>query len=329
MTTGLVALTNWQATIEATYGTGGTATRIVPMTATPKHNLEVFEGQQDRGTLISHYDGDTIATKEHVEISGATAIATFEDVPWFLQAFVKGGVTGSTSGHTGAYEYTFTPTATSDDLKSMCFEFGTDTQGYKIVGVLGKKLEIAYDRNSPVMLNMDFIGQRMTSTTVTNGLSQRSLEALTTGATTAYIDTSTYGSTNPGNVLDAKITLENGTEFIHELGGNTYPGTYARARRTLAYEATLQFSSATEYAAYLAGTARKLRLKTTGTSINGSNPSTAKLFQVDLYVQRWKVADFGRQGNIWTVKVSGSSAYEASLSADFKMTCINDVSTLP
>ena len=331
MTSGLVALTRWQATIESAYGTGGTATRVVPMVGTPKDALDVFEGQQDRGTLEDYYSESIVATKRHVEVTGATSIATFEDVPWWLQLFVKGGVTGATgiTGATAAVSYTFTPTITSDDLSTACFEWGTDTAAYVIPGCVGKKLELTFDRSQPVMLGIDLIGQKMTSHTFTDSLTQSTKEAMQTGLTTAYVDTSTYGSTNPGTVLNAKVVLDNGTEALYPLGGNAWSTAYGRARRHLAYEATIQFSSTTEYDAFVYGTARKLRLKTTGTQITGSSPAVYKSMTIDLWVPRWKVADFGRTGTVWTVKVQGSSAYESSLGASFAFTIVNDLATLP
>lgn len=328
MTAGLVALTKWQATIEASFAAGGAATRIVPMVGTPLVKIDTFEGEQDRGTFERYYPESIVQTKEHVEITGATAIGTFEDAPWWFQPFVKGGVTGAVTA-TSAYTYTFLPTITSDDLKSLVMEWGTDTAAYTIPGCVGKKLEITYNRNSPVMFGIDMLGQKMTAQAFTGSLSQRVCEAMTTGATTAYIDTTTIGSTAPGDVLDAKLTLENGWEQIFELGGNLWAGHAARPRRHLAVEATLQFDTTTEFAAFMAGTARKLRIKTTGTNITGSSPTTAKSMTWDVYVPKWKVGDFGRLGSIWTVKLSGSGAYDSGTGASFSATVINDLATLP
>lgn len=327
MTSGPIALTKWQAAIEAARGTAIPATRKVYWTATPGDKLETYEGEQDSGTYEKYYPQSIVRTKRHVEVNGTTTW-TFEDAPWWYQAFIKGGVTGSLT-NTAAYTYTFSPTAASDDLSTVCLEFGTDTAAYSIPFGCASKLELSYSRSAPVMGTIDILGQQMTSQAFTGAIGDRVCEALKTGATTAYVDTTTIGSTAPGDVLEAKVTLDNAWEQIFPLGGTDYPTVAVRQRRFVELEATLQFDTTTEYAAAIAETARKIRLKTLGTAIAGCTPTTYKEHSLDIYVPKWKVADFGRLGGIWTVKFSGSSAYDSGAGVSFSATVVNGLSTLP
>lgn len=329
MTSGLIALTRWQAAIEATRGTAIAATRVVPMVGTPLDKLETFEGEQDRGTFEKFYPESIVRTKRHVEATGCTAIGTFDDAPWWAQFAIKGSVAAAGPTNTTCYTYTFVPTLTSDDLSTMCLEWGTDTAAYVINYGMLKKFEWTYNRNSPVMFGIDILGQKMTAQAFTGSLAQRVCEGMQTGLTTAYIDTTTIGSTAPGDVLEAKATIDNGWEQIFELGGNEWAGKAVRPRRTLALEATIQFDTTTEYDTAIAKTARKIRLKTTGTTIASSSPATPKSHTLDIYIPKWKVADFGRLGGIWTIKVSGSSAYDSAAAASFSLVVVNDLATLP
>jgi len=326
MPDGLIALTGWQAGLETTRGTLVAATRIQPMTATMRYIIDRYAPQEDRNSFEDFYR--SAQTKAHVEINGAVAWATFEDAPWFAQLFVKGGVSGVLS-NTTVYTYTFVPTPAADDLKTATLEGFTDTAAWAVPFTVGKKLEVTYQRGQPVQFNMDFWGQRMVSQAKTPALSQRPTEDITDGLTTAYIDTATIGTTVAANVLDGKLTLDNAWEPIYPLNGTQYPSKFIRNRRHIVGEVTIEFDTTTEYDAFVAGTARKMRLKSVGTTIAGSSPATPKSMTWDFYTAGWDTYDFGRQGGIWTAKLAGRSTYDSTAGSSWSLVCVNDLSTLP
>lgn len=317
MTEGLVALTGLQAGIETTRGTAVPATRIAPLTATMKHVIERYYPQEDRNSFEDYFR--SAQTKEHVEIGGATAWATFEDMPFWLSLFAKGGVTPS--GYDGAYLWDFTPTSDADDLDTATFECFNDTTSWQIPFVVGNKIEIGWQRGQPVSLNMDFLGQTANVQAKTGSLTQTSGEDITDGLSACYIDTTTIGTTLAANVLSAKATIANGWEPIYTLSGTKYPNRFSRGnRRHAEIELVAQFDSTTEYDAFVAGTTRKVEIRSSG---SGSNS-----FAFQLYSGGWDTADFGRQGGIWTVSLKSSSTYDLTAGASWSASVVNDVASI-
>lgn len=315
MPDGLVALTGLQVGIEETRGTPVEATRIQPATATMKHMIERYYPTEDRNSFEEYFRSSQ--TRERVEISGVTAWATFEDLPWWLQLFAKGGVepTGS-----GTYTWEFLPTAEADDLATATFECFTDTTAWQVPFVVGNKLEIGWQRGQPVSLSMDFLGQTATTATKTPDLAQRLSEDITDGLSSVYIDDATIGTSLAANVLSAKATIANNWEPIYTLNGTRYPSKFVRGRRHAEFEAVIQFDSTDEYEAFLAGTPRIIRVSSSG---SGSNQ-----FDFDLFSSGWDAFDFGRQGGIWTASLKTSSTYSADAGASWSATVVNAEATL-
>lgn len=325
MADGLIALTGWQAGLETVRGTLVAATRIQPMTATLHPIGERFAPQEDRNSFEDYYR--SVQTKTRVEVSGAVANATFEDAPWFFQSFIAGGITGVLSAAT-VYTYTFLPTLTADDLKTLTIEGFTDTSAWAVPFCVGKKLDITYQRGQPVTFGMDLLGQRMITQAKTAALPQRVTEDIADGLTTAFIDTTTIGTTAVANVLAAKLTLDNMWEPIYPINGLAYPSKFVRSRRHLNGEVTLEFDTTTEYDAFMTSLVRKMRLKSTGSIIPGSTGNILKSMAIDFYTQGWDTLDFGRQGGIWTIKVLGRSTNPGA-GASWSAVCVNGLVTLP
>lgn len=316
MTQGLVALTGFQAGIEETRGTPVAATRIQPMTATLSHKIERYAPQEDRNSFEDFYRSSQ--TKESVEISGATAWATFEDMAFFGLLAVKGGVTPT---GTGDYTWDFLPSSDTDDLATITAEWFNDTASYQVPWCVLNKLELSYQRGQPVALSLDFLGQTAIEAAKTADLPQRVTEDITDGLTATFIDDATIGTTAAPNVLTAKFSLNNNWEPIWSLDGNKYPSRFARGRRHVEGDFMLQFDSTSEYDKFVDGSARAVRLASTGSLIPETEVN--KYLSFDFWTGGWDVADFGRQGGIWTVGVKGRSTYDATAGASFAMSVVN------
>src|SRR6266540_3856083 len=106
---GLNTLQKAQSGIEAVRGTGIAATRIAYFDRGAWFDEAVTREfpNEDRNSFIEHYRNFTSA---RVASLAGVANGTFEDFPWFLQGFAKGGVAGVLS-NTTVYTYTHTPTA--------------------------------------------------------------------------------------------------------------------------------------------------------------------------------------------------------------------------
>jgi hypothetical protein len=255
--------------------------------------------------------------------------ATYEDLPWWLQIFAKGGVTGVLSATT-VYTYTFTPTATSDDLKTVTLEVGNDTQAYQIPYGLGEKLELSWQGGQPVKMSVDLLGQQLTAQSFTGALSDR------TGRGPRRHDGQglhrqrrRHDRHDAGaNVLAGKITLSNRWQQITHLRGNLYPDDAQRDSRWIDFEFDIHFNNTTEFAQLLTGGERMIRVLFTGTTIAGSAGSIARTTTINLYGYHVS-APFATSNAIRTVKIVGNTQYDTTATTDWSIAVANALVTLP
>lgn len=326
--TGTKPFFRFQAGIESVPGTAVAATRIQPIISgnMVEHGERSYI-DEERNSLIKNYRA--VATKQFVELSGIEVAPTFEDLAWWLQFFAKGGVTGVVEDST-AYRYTFTPTATANDLKTATIEIGDNTQAYEVEHSVGTRMELTLARNTPASMSVDFLGKQATATTFTGSLSDRVTEDINGALAAVYIDASTIGSTLVTNVLDVKIGLETMQTQFWALNGSLAPvDVYRSAPRSASVEMTIAFNNTTEYAAFKSNfngdDPRLIRVKVAGSTIAGS--STAKLAQFDLYTV-WAEAPFGEQDGLRVIQLSGETIYYPTATADWDFQVVNGLSTL-
>lgn len=324
--TGTLPLTKFQAAIEVTAGTILAATRIQPMAmgGLLTENIERAKPQEQRNSYIRNFR--SFQTKRAVELT-MTSSPTYEDFPWFGKGFL-GVPTVSPTGVT-AYDWIFTPTISSDDIKTVCWEVGDDTQAYAVPYAVGNKLELTLTADAAASFSASYLGQRASPVSFTSSLSDRVTEDINGALFTASIDSTTIGSTAVTNVLDAKITIDNHYQQLWTGDGNIYPGNAYRSEpRSMQLEATLLFNSTTEYLTFTADTTRKIRFQVLGSAIAGSSPSKVRTLTIDWY-GKWDTAPISDQNGIHVVKFTGESHFDQTASMDWKITVRNALATLP
>ncbi len=328
--TGIRPFFKMQSVIESVRGTDLATTRIDPIiSGNLVSHMERHFFSEERNSLIANYR--SIVTKTFSEISGLEVNPTYQDLPHWLACFAKGGVSGQVED-TAAYRYTFTPTVATDDLKTLTFEVGDDTDVFQMNYGIGTRMEITLSRNAPATMSMDFLGELASATTFTS-LSDRVTEDVNGALTTLYIDVDggTIGSTAVTNVLEVKIGLETMQTQFWALTGSVDPSdAYRNAPRRMTVDAKLAFRTQTEYDAYLANSTadnkRLVRCKTEGSTIPSS--STANLFQVDMYVS-WTEAPFSEEEGLRIIQFSGETSYYAAASKDWDIQVVNALSSIP
>jgi hypothetical protein len=326
MPQGLVALSKFQAGLEATRGTAVPATRIQPLNGWFVENVDRAKIHEQRNSFIDIFR--SIQVKRWVELRGLTTSPTYEDLPWFLQSFLKGGVAGVLSATT-VYTYTFTPTAAADDLKTVTWEVGNDTQAFQVPFGLGQRLEMSFGGEKPAAMTCDYLGQKANKQAFTGALSDRVTEDINGENATCSIDSTTIGTTQVPQVLTAKFSIENNWEQLFRLDGNLFPGDAYRKPRSAQLEITLQFASTTEYDAFVTAPAeRKVRLLVPGSVIAGSTGNVQKLLQIDWY-GFWDTAPISDQNGLHIVTLTGTSHYDTGATADWSVAVKNGLVTLP
>jgi len=286
--------------------------------------------EEERQSLIKNYRA--VATKQFVELTGIEVAPTFEDLAWWLQFFAKGGVTGVVED-TSAYRYTFTPTATADDLKTATIEVGDNTQAYQVEFCVGTRLELTLARNAASSMTVDFLGKQATAATFTGALSDRVTEDINGALAAVYINASggTIGTSLVTNVLDVKIGLETmQTQFWALNGSLASVDVYRNAPRSASVEMTMAFNNTTEYAAFkanfLGDDPRLIRVKVLGSLVGAA--TSYKTAQFDLYTV-WAEAPFGEQDGLRVIQLSGETVYYPGASKDWDFQVVNGLATLP
>lgn len=330
MGTNEVILQKYQAGIESTRGTNVAATRKIYAQITPTYERPLADFMDQSGTYIDRHR--VAYGRERVSFS-AVDIATYEDLAWWSQFMIKGGVTGSSSG-TG-YLYSFSPSLATDDLSSMTLEYGEPGNPYESGQVMVNSWTLRGDSdndNEPGwMLDCSMMGRDRITTTYTGALAERTTEVILARGTKLYVDTSTIGSTQvTGKLIDFSVTVDNGLHFKAFMEDESLMAANKVGRGAMRVNGqfTLEFDSDTEFANYRSATPvqRKIRLEREGTVI-GVGP-TKKKAVLDLYGY-WSSISFGdREGNL-TATFGFAGFYDATAANVIKLEVTNALSTLP
>jgi len=327
---GEVVLRKTQAALEAARGTDLAATRKVYGVGMmeDKPNIVQVDDEQ-RGTWVNSYRSFPGLIDAGFQFSGTVS---YEDIAWWFQLALKGGVTGVLS-NTTVYTYTFVPTQATDDLKSATFEWGDDTQAWECHFAMVDKFEMSAALGEGVKFKADIISDDWSTTTFTGALSDR-----TTEDAVAHLGKLGLGNAGavPGSYLTGrfigwKFTIDNqlNPKFFMDGAGAKLTG-MGRKRRLYTLEATFEGNAATvtEKANYDAGIARVARLTVTGSNIAGSSPTTPK--SIDIVLPGvWKSYDVGDRdtNTIFTGVLSGQ--YDSALGYDLSVAVANSLVSLP
>ena len=153
MATNELILRKVQAGLETTPGNGVAATRVVYAQTQLSYNQPVQEFVDQSGTRFA--DRRFAQGRATVGLS-ATDMVTFEDLPWWMQMGIKGGVTatnpatpgsGTGSGTVG-YGYYFKPSASVFDLKTATLEVGEPGNVYKTTQAAVNSFTLRFDPDS-------------------------------------------------------------------------------------------------------------------------------------------------------------------------------------
>lgn len=322
-----------QAGLETTRGTGVAATRRLYAQVTPTYDRPLADFMDQSGTFIDRHR--VAYGRERVGFN-IVDIATYEDLAWWMQMGLKGGVTGSVTGTTG-YLYSFTPSLTTDDLKSMTLEYGEPGNPYESTQVMAQSWTLRGDSdndNEPGwMLDMTMVGRDRATTSYTSSLAQRTTNVILARGTKLYVDDNggTIGTTQmSGALIDFSVTCDNGlhTKAFMEDESNVAANKIGRGALRVNAQFTFEFDSDTEFAKYRATqpAQRLVRLKREGAAITGGTAkNTATL---DLYGY-WSSISFGdREGNM-TATFGLAGYYDATAATMIKLDVINSLSSLP
>jgi hypothetical protein len=339
MGTNEVILLKNQAGIETTRGTAVAATRKVYAQITPKYERPLTPFRNATGT----YEGRRRPSygREKISFTGADE-ATYEDLPWWAELALKGGVTGVSDAGTPspAYLYTFAPSLSTDDLKSVTLEFNEDSNPYEsnqvMVNQMTLRMDSDNDQEPSWMLDLDLMGRGWTSTTYTGSIPDRATEPILARGTKLFIDDAggTIGTTQVlGKFISASVVINNQIHFkaFAEDVTGVAANKVGRQDRLVDAQFTFEFDDDVEFAKYRSTTAteRLIRIHQDGSQIHSGSPAPTqnKSMEIDLYGywSSWSRGD--REGNL-TATFGLMGFYDTTAAKTMSLVVNNALATL-
>jgi tail tube protein len=323
-------LVKHQAAIETVRGTDLAATRKVYCAG---HWVEdvaaVRPDGEERGSFDMHFRAQPGLIASGLPVAGTV---TFEDLAWWFQAALKGGVTGALRAVT-AYDYIFVPTQSVDDLKSLTWETGDETQAWEAHYGMVNSFTIDAPSGGPLTFAADLILDDWTTTAFTGAISDRVVEdaiaqmgKLAIGAAGAV--PSSYMT---GRFIGCKFGIENNLarKYFNDGVGGKYTGV-GRGKRLFYLEPKFEGNAATitERAFYDTKTPRVARWTVEGSGIAGSTGPVKRTIDIVLSGIWTQYAEAERDTNtIFNARLEG--IYDPVLAYTLSATVTNGLVTLP
>lgn len=326
---GEVALRRLQAALETVRGTDLAATRRVYATGHMEKDIELLSPAEDRGTFISNYRSTLGVVTAALPLEGGVS---YEDLAWWLQLALKGGVTGTLRAVT-AYDYIFVPTPSTDDLKSATFEWGDDTQAFQSNYCMVDTLEISGALNSYWTFSVGLIGNDMLPTTFTGALADRTVEDVNTYLTKLAIGAAgaVPSAYMTGRFIGFKLTINNKLSRKYFADGvSPALGGMGRGKREFTLELTFEGNAATitERGVWEAGTSRVARITAEGSAIAGSTGPVKRTVDI-VFPGKWQAYAVGERDTNTIFTAMLRNEYDATLAYDLSATVTNALVTLP
>lgn len=268
----LTVFTSARAALEVTRGTSLTPTRILyGESFNPTHTVQTIRPEELRGSYEGFFQAGPGPETTTLEVAGR---ASYDDLVWWAALFYKGGVSG-TGGPPSTW--TYTPTNTSDDVKTATIQLGDSaaigaaTPGIQLNYCMGDSLNLHYEKNADGALT--FNGKLMSAkaltqiTAFTGSLSDRVTTPVSCNNTVVKIDSTTIGTTADSAVTTVDFTINLNPQPFYALDGTlAAQAVYRPAHRTWTASITRQYNAVSEFSAYVAKTIRKIRVLTTNSS---------------------------------------------------------------
>ena len=281
----MTVFTSARAALEATRGTDLTPTRIIYAEAFElTHEVATIRPEELRASYEGFFQATAGPEKSMVTMTGRMS---YDDLIWHANMFYKAVASGTGAGADKLW--TFTPTNTSDDVKTHTLQLGDSaaiatSPAVKLNYGMGDEFNLHYEKNDDGAATFSakyLYAKALTQITAfTGSLSDRTTVPVSCNNTVIKIDTTTIGTTADSAVTAVDFTLNLAPTPFYALDGTlAAQAVYRPNHRTWKCEITRQYSNSTEFTAYVAKTVRKVRVLTTGAALGGTN----YIVQQDIY----------------------------------------------
>lgn len=266
---------------------------------TPVAATAIWRGpgaQIDSGKVIAHpsenvgvlFDTDRVYTPTQLAtIDFPQTEATYEQILYPLTAGIKDVMSGSSDSSGTGKIYSFTwDEAGTNVVKSYTIEAGDNNAVSEMEYSVCTEFTLTWAAQQGLMVASKWIGrQRTTGVSFTGSLSLPTVEEILTPK--IYIDAvaGTIGGTPiTGTLIGYELAVTTGIQPIFSADGNIYFASIKYVKPTVTLRLTYEHDSnaSTEYAAFVAGTPRCVRILHEGSALQTPGDYSKKTFLVDM-----------------------------------------------
>lgn len=330
---GIRSLRKVQIGLESSSGTAVAATAIYRGQAAIDDQSNPVFPVEDVGYL-SGTDRAYIP-KKVVNVTFTSHEATFEQLPYHLAAGIKNVVDGVANGGTSnGYVYAY-PLATTAQptVKSYTIEAGDNNQAEEVEYAQCRSFSLSGAPGEAIMLTADWYGRQRTKTTFTS-LSLTAVEEILFQNTKLYIDavSGTAGATQATNtMLGFELNVTTGMTPVWTGDGQLYFSFSKTVQPEVLLTVTFEHDAVgvARRDDFAAGTARLVRLLTTGTALTGSGGTyTTKALQIDMAAKIDSIETIDEIDGNDIVRVTFRARYSTTSSSFATITVCNTLAAL-
>lgn len=326
--------------LEATRKTAVTPpTHILPMNGMLTPNRPKYRPVESRGTLSEFYRSKTIRTGcDWV----ANDILDLNYAPVLLNMVMK-ALTSPATPTNGVLTrlWTFTPTLTSDDIKSATLYGGDpNVQIWQAAGCMADELTVDADASGTDGCKWSLKGKGLFPSRVAAPSFPASIAGnlVVPGAMQLWIDVaSAIGTTEvTGRFIKTNWKIPTGVTYKHYANGPTGGLGYTKTGRKKRHaEASItvelndvSVGSNAEYQRYEADSVVKMRIRLNGPLIESVTPDYYEYLQLDIYGSLDALAWGDVEGSNRTMTFTVQSEYQSSPAHDFALSVQNQRTAL-
>jgi hypothetical protein len=324
--------------LESTRGTAITPpTHLIPVAGMITPVRTKYRPEEQRGTLEQNYRAKTIHTSSNWSIPDSLLDPNY--APVLFNLIAKANSTPTTpGGGTLSRLWTYTPTITSDDLKSGTLYAGDpNVQIFQAAYCMADELTVSADATSDDAATFGLKGMGYFPTRVSAPTFPAAIpgDLLMPAAMQLWIDTSSAIGTSEvtGRFIKTDWTIPSGVSYKNYANGPTGGLNFTKTgRKKRAAKATIEvelndvsIGASAEYRTWEADTTVKMRIRLNGALIEGALYSYV---QLDIYgpldAFEWgSVEDTNR-----TMRFDVESQYDSTLGASFSLSAQSQRTTL-
>lgn len=321
---------SWRAALESTRGTNLTPTRICyAEEASHEQEVATIRPAELRNSYFGHFQASAGPERNRLNFSGRVS---YDDIIWWANLFCKGVASGTGGGADKTWD--FTPTAASDDVKTATIQLAyADTiataPGIELGYCMGDTFTLHFEKNDDgaATFEASLISPEAATqiTAFTGSLSDRTVTLASCNGTRLFSDPGgTIGTTADDTFVSLDWTLNLGPVPFYTLNNSTAAtNAYRPNHRTWTATLVRQFTNDTYWDDYVDKTVQKIRCRTLGPSLGGSNYK----IDLDLYGV-FTNRTYSDVDGVITEELTLEPVYDTTAGTDFDLIVVNATSSI-